>query len=105
MSLISEIIVMFFVMLAVSAACILGVEGGGAIAKAMPKSVPYLQLAWMVVKTKAVQAFEYAKGVYNRITGTVKQGVDATKRGLATVIPFRKNNDNLDFNNAEPALN
>jgi cell division protein FtsW (lipid II flippase) len=90
---IGEVITLFFVMLAVTTACFLGMFAAeGIVSKFMPSAVSAMPLVWMAIKMKATQIRERISTLWNSATSGISSGYQKTKSKLATVIPFRNHN-------------
>jgi hypothetical protein len=100
---IKEITTLFFVMLAVTIACFLGMFAAeGIINKMVPALAVSGATLWMALKIKGYQTRETMRGTigrwassasgwWNRATSSVTTGYEKTKRGIGNLIPFRHN--------------
>lgn len=89
---IKEITTLFFVMLAVTIACFLGMFAAeGIINKMVPALAVSGATLWMALKIKGYQTRETVRGWWNRATSSVTTGYEKTKRGIGNLIPFRHN--------------
>ena len=82
---IGEIITLFFVMLAVTMACFLGMFAAeGLISKMMPTAALYGATLWMTLKTKTQNVRERISGWWHSATTKVNNGFTVIKGGLSS---------------------